>query len=177
MEHEPAAGAVTATRTIADIGVTVVTFANGVQAWLKPTDFKNDQVLFTHVRERRCVARRAARLPGRLALDRVREPVGRGRTQGAGSAEAAGRQTGVGVARSSSLSTHGFAGSAAPAELETALQLLYAKFTQPGDDPDAFALLKSQLVAAVANRGRSPGQVFGEKVEEVNTSNHYTSSR
>ena len=30
-----------------DVGVTVVRFANGVEAWLKPTDFKNDQVLFT----------------------------------------------------------------------------------------------------------------------------------
>src|SRR5262249_43402500 len=28
---------------------------------------------------------------------------------------------------------------------------------------------------AVANRGRAPGQVFGEKLEQVNTSNHYTS--
>src|SRR6185369_7146722 len=34
-------------RELADIGVTVVKFANGVEAWLKPTDFKNDQVMFT----------------------------------------------------------------------------------------------------------------------------------
>src|SRR5262245_49726399 len=36
-----------ARRELADVGVTVVKFANGVEAWLKPTDFKNDQVLFT----------------------------------------------------------------------------------------------------------------------------------
>ena len=30
-----------------NVGVTVVRFANGVEAWLKPTDFKNDQILFT----------------------------------------------------------------------------------------------------------------------------------
>ena len=59
--------------------------------------------------------------------------------------------------RSSALSTHGISGSAAPAQLETALQLLYQDFTAPGDDPDAFALLKRQLDAAVANRGRSAG--------------------
>jgi zinc protease len=35
--------------------------------------------------------------------------------------------------------------------------------------------MRRQLDAAVANRGRSPGQAFGEKVEAVNTSNHYTS--
>ena len=27
--------------------MTVVKFANGVEVWLKPTDFKNDQMLFT----------------------------------------------------------------------------------------------------------------------------------
>ena len=35
--------------------------------------------------------------------------------------------------------------------------------------------MKRQLEAAVANRGQSPGQVFGEKLELINTSNHYTS--
>ena len=35
--------------------------------------------------------------------------------------------------------------------------------------------MRRQLDAAVANRGRSPGQAFGEKVEAINTSNHYSS--
>ena len=69
------------------------------------------------------------------------------------------------------LSTHGISGSAAPAQLETALQLLYAKFTQPGDDPEAFDLLKRQLTAAVANRLDNPSAVFGDKLSAVNTSN------
>jgi zinc protease len=73
-----------------------------------------------------------------------------------------------------SLSTHGVSGSAPPAQLETALQLLYQGVTAPGDDAESFALLKKQLEAAVANRGRSPGQIFGEKLSQVNTSNHYT---
>jgi zinc protease len=73
-----------------------------------------------------------------------------------------------------SLSQHGIAGSAAPAQLETALQLLYQTFTAPGDDPEAFALLKRQLDAMLANRGRAPGQVFSEKLAQVNSSNHYT---
>src|SRR5258708_29132949 len=69
-------------------------------------------------------------------------------------------------------STQGTQGSAAPAELETALQLLYQEFNAPGDDPEALALMKRQLEAALANRGRSPGQVFGEKIAEINTSGH-----
>ena len=54
------------------------------------------------------------------------------------------------------------------------MQLLYQTFMAPGDDPESFALLKRQLEAMLANRGRSPGQVFGEKLSLVNTSNHYT---
>jgi zinc protease len=73
------------------------------------------------------------------------------------------------------LSTHGVAGSSTPAQLETALQLLYQEMTAPGNDPEAFALLKRQLEAMVANRGRAPSQVFAEKLAQVNTSNHYTS--
>jgi zinc protease len=35
--------------------------------------------------------------------------------------------------------------------------------------------MRRQLSASVANRDSSPGRVFGEKLEQVNTSNHYTS--
>src|SRR5262249_28086119 len=47
MEKAPGGGAVASRRTIDDLGVTIVKFANGAEAWLKPTDFKNDQILFT----------------------------------------------------------------------------------------------------------------------------------
>ena len=43
-----------------------------------------------------------------------------------------------------------------------ALQMLYQTFMAPGDDPDAFTLMKRQLDASMANRGQSPGQVFSE---------------
>src|SRR6185503_5057229 len=109
VEHKPEPAAITSTRKVDEIGLTIVKFANGVEAWLKPTDFKNDQVLFAP------------------------------------------------------LSTHGFNGSAVPAQLETALQLLYARFTEPGDDPEVLDLMKRQLAAAVANRLDNPETVFGDK--------------
>src|SRR5581483_12436498 len=45
--NPPTVGTVSSRRTIDDLGITIVRFGNGVEAWLKPTDFKNDQVLFT----------------------------------------------------------------------------------------------------------------------------------
>jgi len=174
MERAPVGGALASRRTIDDIGVTVVRFANGVEAWLKPTDFKNDQVLFTlNAKGGSSLAPPADYPEASLATALVS-------AAGAGGLKALDLQkvlTGklVSARPFIALSTHGLSGSAAPAQLETALQLLYQEFTAPGDDPEAFALLKKQLAAAVANRGRAPGQVFGEKVSQVNTSNHYTS--
>ena len=69
----------------------------------------------------------------------------------------------IASARRRSRPPHKASTDAAPADLETALQLLYQEFRAPNDDPDAFALMKRQLEASVANRGQSPGQVFGEK--------------
>src|SRR5262249_5758766 len=73
------------------------------------------------------------------------------------------------------LSAQGVAGSAPPAQLETALQLLYQDITAPGADEESFALLRKQPAAGGANRRRSPQQIFGEKLSQVNSSTHYTS--
>jgi zinc protease len=173
MERVPAAGAVASRRTLDDLGVTIVRFTNGVEAWLKPTDFKNDQVLFTLVAPGGSSLAPAASYPeASLAPALVS-------AAGAGGLKALDLQkvlTGklVSARPFISLSTHGVSGNAAPAQLETALQLLYQNVTAPGDDPESFTLLKKQLGSMVANRGQSPGQVFGEKLSQVNTSNHYT---
>ena len=174
VEHRPEPAPVVSRRELTSLGVTIVRFANGVEAWLKPTDFKNDQVVFTMFAPggtsltapaeyfNADLAAAYTRLAGYggikpLDLDKLLA----GKTAGARSAIA--------------LSTQDISGSAAPADLEIALQLLYQQFVAPNEDAEAFALLKRQLEASIANRGQSPGQVFAEKVEEVNTSGHYTS--
>ena len=173
MEHAPAAGAVANRRTIDDLGITVVRFANGVEAWLKPTDFKNDQVLFS------LNASGGASLapPGDFVEATMADDYAS--LSGVGTLSALDLQKVLTGKLASArpfigLSSHGIGGSAAPAQLVTALQLLYEEFTSPRDDPDAFPLMQRQLEAAVANRGRAPRQVFGEKLAQVNSANHYT---
>ena len=174
VEKAPQPGTVVSRRELGDIGVTVVTFSNGVEAWLKPTDFKNDQILFTmYAPGGASLASQENYLQASFATHYIG-------LSGLGGIKATDLDKMLAGKRASaapfiSSATHGVSGQAAPGELETALQLLYLDFTAPGDDPDAFALMRRQLEAAVAYRGRSPGQVFGEKVEAINTSNHYTS--
>ena len=174
LAQRPAGGTVAGRREIADIGVTVVRFSNGVEAWLKPTDFKNDQVQFSmYAKGGTSLATQADYLQAAFATQYVG-------LSGLGTIKAvdldkmlAGKLASASPYISTSM--HGVNGSSSPAELETALQLAYLNVTAPGDDPDALALMKRQLDVALANRGRSPGQVFGEKVNEINSANHWTS--
>ena len=173
IERKPEPAAVSSTRSVPEVDVTVVRFANGVEAWLRPTDFKNDQVVFT------LYAKGGASLAPPEDFPEAQLASAYANLSGAAGLKAldvqkllAGKL--VNASPFISLSTHGIQGSSAPAQLETALQLLYAKFTQPGDDPEAFELLKRQLTAAVVNRLDNPMAVFSDKLAEVNTSNHYS---
>ena len=173
MERLPEPGAVKARREIPELGVTVVRFANGVEAWLKPTDFKNDQVLFSLM-----ASGGASLAPPERYIEASLAPA-QVEFSGVGGHSAVDLQKLLAGKMASampfvSLSSHGISGSSTPADLDTALQLLNLNVTAPGDDAQAFALIKRQLEAAYANRDQNPGALFGEKLGEVNSSGHYT---
>jgi len=174
MAKLPAPGKVVDRREIAELGVTVVRFENGVEAWLKPTDFKNDQVVFS------LTASGGASLSDPAKYPEAQFATALASLSGAGGHRAidlekllAGKFVSAGA--SISLSSHAIGGSSQPATLETALQLLNLRFTQPGNDDEAFALIKRQLEAVLVNRERSPSILFAEKLSSVNTMDHYTS--
>ena len=174
MERVPEPAAIKDRREVTELGVTIVRFANGVEAWFKPTDFKNDQVLFSLTASGGSSLAPAERYAeATLASAQVG-------LSGAGGHRAVDMQKLLAGKIASaqpfiSLSIHGISGSGNPANLESALQLLNLEFTAPGDDPEAFALIRKQLEASYQNRDRSPGLLFGEKLAQVNTGNHYTS--
>jgi zinc protease len=173
LETKPVAAAVVSRRELPRIGVTIVRYANGVEAWLKPTDFKNDQVLFTMEASGGASLAPPADFPEASIVPSYVDLAGIG---GLKKMELEKLMAGKLASATPfvALSTHGISGSAAPGELETALQLLHAAFISPNDDPDAFELLRRRLSAAVANREQSPQQVFAERVSRMNTSDHYT---
>jgi zinc protease len=170
----PAGGTITGRREIPEIGVTVLTLSNGVNVWLKPTDFRNDQITYTSF------ARGGTSIVGEQDYWNAAYATSLVTLGGFGglSPTDSGKLLAGKLARSSpyiSTYTQGVSGNASPKDLETALQLTYLDFTAPNKDVNAFALLKRQLEARVANQGQSPGQVFGERVRAINTVDHYTS--
>ena len=174
MERAPDPGAVKDRKEMAELGVTVVRFGNGVEAWFKPTDFKNDEVLFAlSSRGGLSLAKPDLFMDATLASALVQ-------FSGVGGHRAielqrllAGKNTSAGPGISTSM--HGLSARSNPANIETALQLMHIHFTAPGDDADAFGLIKKNLENAYQNRERSPDIVYSEKVSEVNTSGHYSS--
>ena len=173
VEKDPAGGKVTARRTVAEIGATVLTLSNGVEVWLKPTEFKNDQILFSSY------------APGGISLATEAEfksaglataMVGVGGMGGLNPVDLSKLLSGKIATASPSIGeyTHGVSGSATPKDLETALQLNYLLHTAPNMTPEVFELLKRRLAGALQNRDQNPRAVFGERVAQINSSNHYS---
>ena len=169
----PAPGAVSSRREIAEIGVTVLTLSNGVEVWLKPTDFRNDQIIFTsYAKGGLSLASPAEYNNASLATSLVSLGGVGGFTPTDLGKLLAGKIANASPSVSST--TQGIGGSSTPKDLETALQLVYLEFTAPNQDPNAFALLKQRLEANLANQAQSPGAVFSERVRRINTVDHYT---
>ncbi len=172
MAKPPVPGKVVSRRTIDEIGVTVLKFSNGLEAWLKPTDFKADEIQFT------------AYAPGGLSLADSAAYVS------AWMSPFIVNDNGVGGFKNTELQkimagkivrvtpyansyVHGVNGTMRPEDLEPALQLIYLGFIKPTVDPDAFSALQAQFNAFLANRVNSPDVVFSDSATNVNSGGFY----
>ena len=173
MAMRPTPGSVRARREIPEIGVTVLTLSNGVEVWLKPTDFRNDQVAFTsYARGGASLASPDEFLNASLSTALIGvsgvggfSPIDLGKVMAGRIANASPYMSNY---------THGMSGGATPRDLEAALQVVYLHFTAPNNDPIAFGLMKTRMAATLANQAQNPGAVFGERVRSMATMNHYS---
>jgi zinc protease len=169
----PTPGKVVASRRIEELQTTVLTLSNGAEVWLKPTTFKNDQVLLSaYARGGASTAPESEYVDTVLAPSLVSVSGVGGLTPPELNRLLAGKI--ASVAPYIDLQTHGVRGSMRPQDIETALQLTYLTFTDPGGNQSTFELLTRQLTALVANREQNPGSVFSDRVRNLNTGNHYS---
>jgi zinc protease len=173
VENPPTPGKVTGRRRIAELDTTVLTLSNGVEVWLKPTDFKTDQVLFSSY----ALGGASLASPEEyLEASLVSSLVGIGGMGGLSPVDLSKLLAGKIAQASPSIGdyTHGTSGSASPRDLETALELNYLAFTSPNLTREAFEIFKRRLVGMLENQAQNPRFVFSERVNLVNTSNHYS---
>jgi zinc protease len=167
---KPAAGRVVSRRTLDSIGVTVLKLSNGVEVWLKPTDFKNDQVLLSaYARGGTSTSTDATYFDTALSASLVNLAGVGGMPPPEISTLLAGKV--VNVSPFIDTSVHGVRGGSRPQDLEAAFQMLYLTFTAPNGDQASLDLLKRQLNSLIANRQQNPAAVFADRVRALNTGN------
>ena len=170
MEKPPARGSIVKTTARPD-GITEWTLSNGATVLLKPTSLKVDQILFRATAPGgTSLASDADFIPARVADDVIS-------AGGVGKFSAlqldkllTGKS--VGVTAFIGEVEQGMGGGSTPQDLETMFQLLYLRFTQPRADQAAFAAMRSQARALLANRAASPDVVFNQTIEAAVSRNH-----
>jgi len=162
----PKPGSVVSKMAIAGIGATRIVLSNGVTVILKPTDFKNDQILYgafspggTSLYEEKDfdAASNAAALISRFGLSDL-SPVQLSQLLSGKVVNSS-----VNITQRSQTVMAG----AAPGDLETALQLTYLQFTAPRKDTLIFKNTIDNAVASLANRYADPNQVFADSISYV----------
>ncbi|HZY35948.1 MAG TPA: insulinase family protein [Mucilaginibacter sp.] len=166
LSAEPVPGKIINERKDLALNITTLTLSNGVKVVLKHTDFKNDEISFS------------AFAPGGTSLYNDAD------FQSAANAARIISANGVGNYNPDQLDKflegkqltvepyiseryEGINGASTNKDLETALQIVYAYFTEPRKDTAIFKGIIEKSKAALANRGNDPNSVFSDTVSAV----------
>ena len=162
----PAPGKIIDEKKINELGVTELTLSNGAKVILKPTDFKNDEVILSGISKGGTSLYSDSDYLSASNATTVALYGGIGKYDLMSLQKAlTGKQ--VSVAPSIGQYAEGISGSSTPKDLPTAFQLMYGYFTEPRKDSSMFEVLKQQLTASLVNKGKDPNSVFGDSVNYI----------
>ncbi|HSL71792.1 MAG TPA: insulinase family protein [Longimicrobiales bacterium] len=171
----PRPGQIVAEKKVADVGVTIWELSNGARVMLKPTDFKDDEVLFS------------AASPGghSLASDRAHTSAAFSSLlvslSGVGTYSAvelgkalAGKA--IDVRPYIAETREGLSGSGSPKDIRTLFELAHLYFTAPRKDSTSYESYRTRLSAIIANRDASPETPFWDTLQ-VTLAQHHPRAR
>jgi zinc protease len=159
MATMPKPGKITATTKNATLGTTEFTLSNGVTVTIKPTDFKNDEVLMSAVRPG---GKNNYGITDKYNVQYATAVVS---TMGVGNFSATDLHkalNGKTVSVSPVIAdiSEGVSGSSSVKDLETMMQLIYLNFTSPRVDTGLFRSFVQKNKAQFALLGANPQAVF-----------------
>jgi len=157
--------------TIKEIGVTEWRLGNGARVILKPTDFKNDEILFS------------AQSFGGSSLYPDSD------YESASNASQIVGESGLGMMSGTDLQkflmgkvvrlgssigdiSEGLSGSCSPQDFEVLLQMAYLHFTAPRRDEAAFSSLTTRYKMMFRNMLQNPNYYYMSEVAKLSTNNH-----
>jgi zinc protease len=166
LSSEPAPGQIRSEQLDKALHTTTLTFSNGVTVILKPTDFKNDEIVFNGF------------APGGTSLSNDSD------YQSAAIAAELVAANGAGnydpgeldkFLEGKQLSAQpyinerfeGIRGKSTKTDLETALQLIYAEFAEPRKDAALSRGLIERIKSSILNRGSDPNSVYRDTVNAI----------
>ncbi|MFC1538900.1 M16 family metallopeptidase [Candidatus Latescibacterota bacterium] len=157
------------------LGTTEWVLANGVRIVLKPTDFKNDEILFTSFSPGGySLVPDSDYIPAATASDVIAQ----GGVGEFNQIELGKLLSGKIVSVSPYISSiqEGISGGASPGDIETMFQLIYEYFDSPRKDSDAFTSYVTRLKGYIENRSADPETAFSDTVM-VTMANYHTRAR
>ncbi len=166
MSTKPTPGKIVSTKEIDKVGVTELTLSNNVKVYLKPTDFKNDQVMLrAYSMGGTSLSSDQDYYSAAMAASIVNE-------SGLGEFDATTLQKMLqgkmaNVSPYVSELSEGLTGEASPKDLELMFQMIYLYFNSPRQDDDAFKTFQSQMKESIQNAGSSPDKVFSDSVSAI----------
>jgi zinc protease len=171
LARAPTAGSVAGTASADTLGITEWTLSNGIKVVLKPTTFKQDEIVFRAVSPGgTSLASDADFIPAETA-DAVVAQGGLGDFSRIDLDKVLAGTT-ASVRADIGPTEEGLAGGAARKDLETMFQLIYLTFTAPRADPVAFKVLTEQLRITLANREAQPDTLFNQTLDAALSQNH-----
>jgi zinc protease len=172
IDKKPAPGKIVKETSNKETGTTEWILSNGARVVLKPTDFKDDQILF------------GAYAPGGSSLVSDRDYVTCNNAAsivdecGIASFDAttltkmlAGKNAGVSPYITDLYEQ--FQGNASPKDAETMLQLLYLYFTNPKEDKEGYESYVAKVKSFVENNSLSPEAVLRDSNQAITNNHHF----
>lgn len=166
MANLPKAGTITNKTSNATLGTTDLTLSNGITVTLKPTDYKNDQIL---VAGTAFGGKNNYGLADKFNAEYFSAVVP---TMGIGEFSPtdlrkvlAGKSAGLQISVSGY--THGLGGSSTVKDLETLFQLIYLQMTAPRKDAELFNSFIQRNKSQFANLAANPEAAFADSMYKV----------
>lgn len=152
-------------------GTTKLVLSNGVTVYVKPTDFKADQIVMKGVSFGGTSVFPNEEIINISQLNGVALVGGIGNFSKVDLGKAlAGKRANVGAGIGNTTET--VSGSCAPKDFETMMQLTYLTFTSPRKDNEAFESYKNRLKAELQNADANPMTAFSDTITSVLYGHH-----
>ncbi len=171
MESPPVKGSIIEKKKIEEIGVTELTLSNGIKVVLKPTDFKNDEILMSafsagghslYSDEDHQSAINAVNIVEESGVDDF----------------SASDMTKILSGKTVSVTPYidyyfeGFSGNSSPKDLSSLFQLTYLYFTDPREDTASFRSFINKQKGLYKNLLSDPVQYYYDQYRKIKTNNH-----